>query len=141
MQVEIPAEITSLLAVWDTNAIKYMYAGYILVAVGIVSGLAVTAFADKLGTTWVRVLGFVAALCTTVLASFNPIEAGNDFREAWRVLNEASLTYKLNEKDRDPANLVAAVKEGESIISRIPLAKISDAGVKQKDKPANESQK
>jgi len=119
MSIELPSDISSLLATWDSSSIRYLYAGYILVGVGILSGLGVTAFTEMLPKIWIKILGFLAAGCTAILASYQPIESGNAFRDAWRVLNKASVEYKLVEASRDPAKLVAAMEEGERIIARI----------------------
>lgn len=119
MPIELPSDIATLLGVWDASSLRYSYGGYALVTIGVLSSLAVTSFTDALSKVSIKVLGFVAAACTALLASFHPIETGNAFRDAWRVLNAAAISYKLNENQRDPAKLVEAMKEGEVIIARV----------------------
>jgi hypothetical protein len=118
MPVAIPPEVLALLETWDASSVRFLVAGYLLVGLGILSGLAVTAFTSTLPNLAIKTLGFVSAACTGLLAAYHPIEVGNSFRDAWRVLNAASLEYKLDEKKRTADRLVEAVREGESLIAR-----------------------
>jgi hypothetical protein len=118
MEITLPPDITKLLEVWDQSSTKYLYAGYFLVMASLLCSLGVTIFADHLSKLQIKVLGFVAAAGTGLVAAFHPIDAGNAFRDAWRGLNLASIEYKLS-KEHDYKKLVTAVLEGEQIIARV----------------------
>lgn len=125
----IPSEIEQRLAVWDKSAIQYMVIGFGLLLLSILASLSVTAFADTLGSAAVRIFGFIAGVCTALLASFNPIDSGFKFRQAWRILDSAILRYKIAPTNNLLEKILEAVEQGEAIIGSIsaPSQRISAA--------------
>jgi hypothetical protein len=120
--MEVPAEVVQRLAVWNRSAYIYFASGYVTLAVGILSGLAVTAFADSLDKKYIRFLGFLAAVATATLATFSPLDLGRNFRDAWRVLEQASLEYKYGH-DKDLTKVFEALKAGENLIRSVDVTK------------------
>ncbi len=129
--MEIPAEFVERLTIWNKSAYTYYVIGYFTLAVGILSGLAVTAFTEHLGTQKTRLLGFIAAASTAILAGFSPIEIGHNFRSAWRVLDQASLEYKFAKpEERDIKTLITAIEKGEKIIGTLDPGKTPVSPIK-----------
>ncbi|PYV98837.1 MAG: hypothetical protein DMG89_09940 [Acidobacteria bacterium] len=90
---EIPAEISSNLRKWNWMArcLRIVQVG--LGLVGTASALTVTTFAADIGTLWVKICSFVAALCIGLLAAFDIGGKANATRQACRHLNRAILRY------------------------------------------------
>jgi len=112
----IPSEVIERVAIWDAAAIKYMAIGFGLLALSILSSASVTVFTEQLSKVSIKVLSFVAAASTALLASFNPIDLGYRFRDAWRELDSALLQYKANPEKFTADNVIQAVANGEGII-------------------------
>jgi hypothetical protein len=89
----------------------------------------------------VKTLGFLAAACTTLLATFSPIQVGAAFREAWRVLYYAILRYEIDPAANDPKLLLDAIEKGEAIIRKIPVPSPSDNLIKQNTHDSKEAKK
>ena len=141
MAIELPVEISILLKTWDSSSTMFLILGYGLVGIGILCSLAVGAFAATLDNKYIKILGFVSAACTALLAAYHPIDVGNAFRDAWRIMNAASLEYKIDESKRVPQTLVGAMREGESIIARSQGANQTSSGKPVAATPASSASK
>ncbi len=112
----LPTEVMQRLETWDAWAINYMVIGFGLLALSILSSAAVTVFTEQLSKTWIKVLSFLAAASTALLAAFNPIDVGYRFREAWRELDHAILQHKANPEKYTVESVIEARSKGEEII-------------------------
>lgn len=91
---EVPKDISDSLYRWDCFSYRLRITQVALGVVGTASALAVTAFAENLGTIWVKVFSFLAAFCIGILAAFDIGGKANATRRAWRHLNTAILRYR-----------------------------------------------
>ena len=137
MATPVPSDIEILLKTWNNSSTLFLSIGYGLLGLGLLCSLAITVFTDTLNPIKIKILGFVAAASTAILAAFHPIEAGNAFRDAWRVLNRAAVQFKTSdEKLKDSSTLIDAMSKGEEIIARVqgqvPLAQSTGS-----QKPSN----
>ena len=94
--MSLPEQISTRLSIWDSSALKYMSVGGALIAVGVLASAAVVAFTDQLDKNYIKLLGFLAAACTALIAAFNPLSVGFAFRDAWRVLDSAVLRHSVD---------------------------------------------
>ena len=124
----LPTQINTRLETWDSAAIKYMIVGAALIGVGVLASTAVATFTDQLDKNVIRLLGFVAAICTALIAAFNPLSLGFAFRDAWRVLDSAILHYIADPVKYPIETVIDALDKGETIISAASktLAKTSE---------------
>lgn len=113
----LPTQIATRLATWDSSANWYMSGGVVLIAVGVLASAAVVAFTNQLENKYIKLLSFVAAVCTALIAAFNPLSIGFAFRDAWRVLDSAVLHYDSNSIKYPIETVIDAVDKGENIIS------------------------
>lgn len=120
MPIPLPLDIDALLKTWNNSSTLFLVIGYGFLGIGLLCSLGVTVFTDYLKPLAIKSLGFAAAASTGILAAFHPIEAGNAFRDAWRVLNRASIEFKLaDDKDKNRGSLLDAMSKGEEIIARV----------------------
>jgi hypothetical protein len=115
-----PEAIRQLVATWHFSSYAWLIGGYTLSIAGVIFGLAVTSYADTLDKPKLKRYGFFAAVSAAILTTLNPIQTGNQFRQAWRVLSNAVFTYEFDESNRNITNLIAAVREGEGILQMTP---------------------
>ena len=111
-----PPEISAILEEWARDSRFWMLLGSALLGMSIVGSLVVAAFGDRF-PTWAKVISLGAAICTTLVATFNPIHAGFVFRSAWRLLEPAVIAYETG-VDPNVADLIKAYKEGEALIDK-----------------------
>lgn len=103
--------------IWNLSSYSWSSFGYILIVTGTLSGLSITAFTDSLGIKTTRIIGFVSAACTALVASLHPIDTGDNFREAWRILDQAILEYKSTDKTKeDVTKLLKSIHDGEEFL-------------------------
>ena len=112
-------EITVILKFWGRKATQLEIGLIIIGTISIVSALAVGAFADldfmKIQQSLpLKVLGFLSALCLTLINSFNMSDRSNRVRKAWRHLNKA--LYRYNSDIVDIKEVIVAYDEGEEMI-------------------------
>jgi hypothetical protein len=108
--------------VWNLSSYSWSTFGYILIVTGTLSGLSITAFTDTLGVEWTRAMGFLSAACTALVASLHPIDTGDNFREAWRILDQAILEYRSTDKTReDVLKLLKSLHEGEKFLGQASI--------------------
>lgn len=124
----LPDKIEARLAIWDSSATKYMVVGGALIAAGVLASAAVVAFTDQLDKNHIKLLGFLAAACTALIAAFNPLSIGFAFRDAWRVLDSAVLRHDTDLTKYPVETVIDAVDKGEAIIANASktLAKSPD---------------
>ena len=114
----LPPQIETRLSTWDSSSIKYMVVGAILIAVGVLASTAVAAFTDQLvNSNLIKTFGFIAAVCTALIAAFNPLSLGFAFRDAWRVLDSAVLHHIADPAEYPIKTVIDALDKGEMIIS------------------------
>lgn len=118
----LAVEVEFLLSVWKRDATIFLVVGYGLVALGILSSLAVGVFSDHLRPLHQKIVAFVAAACTALLASFSPLQISRNYADAWVVLYQAKVGAIVKGANANPEDLQAAMKEGEKIIARNPVA-------------------
>jgi len=112
-------QITFILRFWGRKATQLEIGLILLGTVSIVSALAVGAFADLDFMKYqqslpLKVLGFLSALCLTLINSFNMSDRANRVRKAWRHLNKA--LYRYNSDIVDIKKVILAYDEGEEMI-------------------------
>ncbi|CAD5373550.1 conserved hypothetical protein [Rubrivivax sp. A210] len=132
----IPIEIATRFAIWDSSAYWNTVAGGALIAVGVLASAGLVAFPDQLEKKYIKVLGFVAAVCTALIAAFNPLSLGFAFRDAWRVLDSAILRHNSLPEKYPIETVIEAVEKGEVIISQF-----SKTIVKSPEAPASGARK
>lgn len=115
--MSLPEKIVRRLNTWDKSAIKYMIAGAVLIGAGILSSSALVAFTDKIDAMYIKLLGFIGAVCTALIAAYNPLSLGLAFRDAWRVLDSAVLRYEADSTNYPLKTVIDAVEVGEGILS------------------------
>ena len=114
----LPPQIESRLKTWDSSSIMYMIVGAIFIAIGVLASTAVAAFTDQLAEkNLIKWFGFGAAVCTALIAAFNPLSLGFAFRDAWRALDSAVLHHIANPTDYPIRTVIDAIDKGEIIIS------------------------
>jgi hypothetical protein len=91
---QIPAEISSQLSHWDSIARCLRILQVALGILGTASALTVTTFAAEIGTFWVKVCSFIAAVSVGILTAFDIGGKANATRLAYRHLNRAILRYR-----------------------------------------------
>src|SRR5262245_40574289 len=111
MDPTLVTEADTLLKVWDSSSTRLFYFGYSLIGLGIFCSLAITAFTDHLKPIQIKTLGFVAALCTGLLAAFHPVDLGIAYRQAWRILHQATVEYKANSDLDHQKGIPEAIKK------------------------------
>ena len=120
-------EAVDLLSTWKFWAYLWNGGAWLLLIVGILSGLAVTAFNETIGSTKTKILGFISAVCTTVIASASPFDMANRYFSAWRILHHATMeySYKLDNKlNPDFSVVLNAELQGEAILDQAPKPKL-----------------
>ena len=124
----LPTQINTRLEIWDSSAIRYMIIGAALIGVGVLASTAIATFTDQLDKNLIKVLGFIAAICTALIAAFNPLSLGFAFRDAWRLLDSAVLRHIADPIKYPIDSVIDALDKGETIISAASktLAKSSE---------------
>ena len=98
-----------------------------MIGAGVLASAAVVAFTDQLDKKYIKILGFIAAVCTALIAAFNPLSLGLGFRDAWRVLDSAVLRHN-SMPDKYPLETVLdAVDKGEAILTKTGKALVPNA--------------
>jgi len=115
--VPLPPEIGTRLETWDSASNRYMIIGALLIAIGVIASTAVATFTDQLCPNAIKLLSFVAAVCTALIAAFNPLSLGFAFRDAWRVLDSAVLHHIADPAEYPIKTVIGALDRGEAIIS------------------------
>lgn len=113
----VPAEILSRLEVWNSSALNYTIVGIALLTASILSSAVVTVFTEQLEKKWLKACGFIATVATALIATFNPMDVGYRFREAWSILDSAILHYKTDENKFPISTVVEAMDKGQALIS------------------------
>jgi hypothetical protein len=91
----IPRDYEALLRTWNNSAYFYQGLAYALSIGGVVSGLGVTYYVgaghDSIYATW---LGIAGAACAAISGVVRPMQIGNRYRNAWRMLNVCRLRFE-----------------------------------------------
>jgi uncharacterized membrane protein YcjF (UPF0283 family) len=132
----LPETVVVRLSTWDSSATNYMLVGVGLIVFGVLASAAVVAFTDQLSKNRIKLLGFVAAACTALIAAFNPLSVGFAFRDAWRLLDTAVLRHSVDPKKYPVETVLDAVDKGEALISNA-----SKSLVKSPEPPASAAKK
>jgi len=124
--VGLEQRVAQRLKSWDRLANIWHFSGVSLSLFGVASGLAITAFTQSIGELGTRCLGFLAALSPAVLGALKPVDMGNRYRRAWRVLDDATMRFEPGD-DASRGALIDAVRKGEDIIGLVRSeAEVSD---------------
>lgn len=130
-------EIVHRRDVWNLSAYSWSTFGYILIVAGTLSGLSITAFATTLGDKWTRSMGFCSAACTALLASLHPLETGDNFREAWRIIDQSILEYNATDKTKDDVKrLLKSLHEGEEFLRQASIKIVIPNGNNNPSEPS-----
>lgn len=113
----LPQTISVRRSTWDKSSTRYMVVGGALIVFGVLASAAVVAFTDELSKTEIKLLGFLAAACTSLIAAFNPLSVGFAFRDAWRILDSAVLRHEADPTKYSIQTVIDAVDKGEALIS------------------------
>jgi hypothetical protein len=126
---EIPAQISSNLRKWQWMARSLRIVQVGLGLLGTASALTVTTFAADIGTLWVKICSFVAALCIGLLAAFDIGSKANATRQACRHLNRAILRYlHLPESSLD--DLIDSYSQAQDMVGGVTYRQLQ-AGQKE----------
>lgn len=115
-------EICGNVAGWYSQADMYQAIGFAIVIIGVLCGSAVSIYTDSLDKKYIKLLSFISVFCITLITYFNPIDRGNNFREAWRTLNVACMSHVKIENENDVTDLIEAYKKGEEKIGPITIS-------------------
>ena len=90
---EAPDEVVAQLRKWNSMA-RWLRAAQVgLGVVGTASAFVITIFAADVGTFWVKLCSFIAALAVGILTAFDVGGKANATRQAHRLLSLAVLRY------------------------------------------------
>lgn len=64
-------------------------------------------------------LGFAAGMSTAAIGGLKPIEMGNRYRQAWRLLDDALLKFEAG-VGGSVGTVTSAIAQGERIIGSVP---------------------
>lgn len=136
--MDLVAEANKLLSSWDRRSMILVFGGYALIAIAIICSLAITAFVDHLKPLHTKMLSFIAAVCSGLLAALHPVDSGTAFRQAWRIVNQAKLDYVAIQDEDHRKGIAAAIQRAESILQaaegRAPVRSIGAAPVEPEQK-------
>jgi hypothetical protein len=140
----IPADYQTLLKTWNWSAFFYQVLAYGLSFVGIVSGIGVTYFVGggkglEYAATYATALGFLGAVCAAVSGVLRPMQIGNRYRNAWRLLNVSRLRYQ-SDPSMSPMHLWETVARCELIIGDFELNG-AEGRTAPEDRPRNRKTK
>ena len=116
--MEIDKEINHYLNVWHKTALFYQSLLLFLAAIGIISALMITVFADETNVLSTRVYAFISAGTFGLITGLNIKQLATGHRSAWRHLNVAYLKYKGLD-DYGEKELIEAYAEAEILIGHI----------------------
>ena len=124
---QIPTEITRQLQVWDWMARGLRILQVALGVLGTASALTVTTFAAEIGTFWVKVCSFTAAVSVGILTAFDVGGKANATRHAYRYLNRAILRYRyIPASSLD--NLLDSYSQAQDIVGGVNYRQIEQSG-------------
>jgi len=117
MSRTVPDAIMKQRNAWSMQA-RFLRIGYaVLVGVAVVSAMLAAA---KLGLEeiHIRLLAFLAAVCTGLLSSFDLGSKSNRMRNAWRMLNTAVMRFEVDPTCSE-ADLLKAYEKAEEMIGGV----------------------
>ena len=113
-------EVNDQLDGWYNAASNWSYFGWALIFLSIVSSAAVSIFTSEITNKQIKILGFISAICSSLLVTFNPIDRSNNFWVAWRIFKSAIWEYEAknheNENNEDFKKVLDAYLKGEDVI-------------------------
>lgn len=115
--MSVQEDFAQRLKTWNSASIQYMALGVALLAASILCNAVITVFADAISSTAVKILSFLSAAATALLARFNPLEIGFKFRDAWRLLDSASLRHAATPDKFPVEKVLDAIDKGEALIA------------------------
>lgn len=123
-------DILARLNVWHHSALSYQVLGAVLLAAGIFSGAAVTAFTQQMGKNWTQACGLIAAVSAALIATFNPMDLGGRFRGAWSLGDSAVMRHKADPNKYPIAGVVEAMTEGQIMIDNAKFGQPPPTAIK-----------
>ena len=114
----VPKEISRAVEVWyrGSNILRFLHISLGLIA--IVLSITVASKIIDPNDTIFSWIAWGTAIATGLLTSFNLGTKSNNMRNAWRLLNEATIRYE-NQKDMTLEKLVDAYRDGEKLIGDV----------------------
>ena len=125
MSREIPIGYRELLPVWNRLAKKLQFTYVAMGVTATVCSLMVATFTTELTNIGVKCVSFVAALALGLMTSFDVGGKANAARNAWRVLNSATLAY-ADDPSFTIQDLHKQYETGEKLLGDIRYSAPSD---------------
>jgi hypothetical protein len=92
------------------------------------------AAAQDLTGEYAAVFALVSSLCFAFIGFANPQNRASGYIQAWRIVDDALLTYRY--QDGDPAGVIEAIKHGEKVISRSDTSAPQSSAPQRRDPAA-----
>lgn len=111
MEQILPPGIAKRLSSWNRVSILARSTQLSLALIGVFCTLAVAAFGDSMSGSLIRGLSFAAALAVGLFAWFDIGAVATRYRQAWQLVNAASIEYQIGILSREA--LAEAYRLGE----------------------------